>query len=227
MRDSPCVELENLSAGYDSLVLSDVTLEVPYGALFGIIGPNGAGKSTLLKVISGLLEPFKGELSVLGRNISTRTDRLWLRRQIGYLAQMQVPGQLPMTVAEAVLLGRWGRYFVGFKRPSSRDYQQVEWALNQVGMADYQNRDLRQLSGGQRQRVALARAIVREPELLLMDEPTTYLDIKAQCELIELIRMLQQKLGITTLVVTHLTSADWGFSDTFSISDGKLSRWSA
>ncbi len=218
------VELKDIHAGYGFEVLKGLTLSIPSGSLFGIFGPNGAGKSTLLKVIGGLLVPDSGHLFVLERKVSSEADRYWLKRNIGYLAQIQSTNQLPITVEDTVLLGRWGRFFYGMKRPNMTDYLRVEETLALVGMVEFRKRDWRSLSGGQRQRVALARALVRDPHILLMDEPTTYLDQKAQDELIELITRLQSQLQITSIVVTHQLQSGWQFSQSWQINHGLISR---
>lgn len=216
------IQCKGLSAGYDFKVLDEVNFSVAEGSLTAIVGPNGAGKSTLLKVLCGLLLPLAGELFVLGQPIKTNRDRLWVKREIAYLAQVQAPGKLPITVFDSVLLGRWGRYFSGIKMPSKTDRERVEEVLRLVGMEHLKDRDLRTLSGGQRQRAALARALVRDPQIMLMDEPTTYLDARAQAELINLIQILHQRLGITTIVVTHQLEKNWDFTSRWVIEEGKL-----
>ncbi len=216
------IDLQNISAGYDQEVLRAANLTVAQGSYVGIFGPNGSGKSTLLKVICGLLRPTSGTLQILERPIRTNKDRDWIRRQIGYLAQIQAPGQLPITVMDSVLLGRWGRFFSGLKRPSSQDRRRVQETLELVGIEALAKRDLRQLSGGQRQKVALARALVRDPEILLMDEPTTYLDPEAQEALVEQIKELHAKLPLTILVVTHQIQHSWGFSQAWQMQYGLL-----
>lgn len=221
------IELQNISAGYDQEVLQKANLIVPRGSYVGIFGPNGAGKSTLLKVICGLLQPTQGELRILERSIRSNKDRDWIRRQIGYLAQIQAPGQLPITVMDSVLLGRWGRFFSGLKRPGKEDRRRVAETLELVGIAALAHRDLRQLSGGQRQKVALARALVRDPEILLMDEPTTYLDPEAQEALVEQIKELHGRLQLTILVVTHQIQHPWGFSQTWHMQHGLLNEVAA
>ncbi len=219
------VELRDVSAGYDTLVIERLNLTVPSGSLIGIVGPNGAGKTTLLKVICGLLVPKSGQVNILSRSLVSSRDRLWIRRQLGYVPQLQTPSALPISVEDAVLLGRWGRSFSWCKRPTTFDLERVSEVLQLVGMEEARRQDWRTLSGGQRQRVALARALVRDPDLLIMDEPTTYLDPGAQEDLILLIQQLQSSLNITTIVVTHLLNKDWHFSESWQMQQGGISRW--
>lgn len=198
------VELDRVTAGYGRrTILHALTARVPYGQTVGVGGPNGAGKTTLLRVIIGLLIPKEGEVRLFGRPLKSQRDRHWARRQIGYVPQEQVAGDLPITVYDAVLLGRWGRTYAGWRRPGPADRAAVLHWLDWVGLAHLAQRDVRELSGGQRQRVALARALAGEPRLLVLDEPTTHLDAEAQAELIGLLQRLRQDLGLTTLIVSH------------------------
>ena len=215
--------LQAVTAGYGSQPVFDrLSLQLQCGRIVGVLGPNGAGKTTLLRLVLGLLAPVSGTVAVLGRELRNDADRAWARLRIGYVPQIQSPTALPITVADSVLLGRWGRSFRFLKRPSREDREVVHETLALVGIAELAERDLATLSGGQRQRAALARALVRRPRLLLMDEPTTYLDREAQRELVQLIERLHQRLHITTLVVTHGLEAGWRFDRTVRLSGGGL-----
>lgn len=212
------IVLSHIAAGYDSVpVLRDVSLKVAPGELVGVIGPNGSGKTTLLKVLLGLLAPSQGTVEILGRVIGgggpadrpgrgTRrraaAERSHVRRLIGYLPQLHAPPAIPVTVRETVLLGRWG-HFAWLNRPGAEDRAVVDECLELVGMRELSGRDLKTLSGGQRQRTSLARALARRPRMLLMDEPTTYLDRHAKEDLMVRILELHEMLGITTIMVTH------------------------
>lgn len=198
------VELCSVTAGYDHRpVLCDVSARIPRGHIIGVAGPNGAGKTTLLRVIMGLLVPKAGEVRFQGKVLAGSRQRRWARRQMGYVPQEQAHGTLPITVFDAVLLGRWGRSFAGWRRPSQEDRQLVSKWLKRVGLAHKADSDIRELSGGQRQRAALARALIGEPSLLILDEPTTHLDSQARRELIALTKELHRSLALTTIVVTH------------------------
>lgn len=222
---APAVELVDVVAGYGGTpILTGVSTRVASGELVGIWGPNGAGKTTLFRVIMGLLVPTQGAVRLFGSPLDSERARRWARRQVGYVAQELAPGALPISVFDAVLLGRWGRTFAGLRRPTADDRQiVVEW-IERVGLAHKQQSDLRELSGGQRQRVALARALACNPSLLILDEPTTHLDARARNELIALVQHLHQDLGLTTLLVSHDPDILHACTDRLvQLEDGKLS----
>ena len=201
---APALRLSDVTAGYGGRpVLRSVSLEVQAGEAVGITGPNGAGKSTLLRVVMGLLVPQEGSVHVFGLPLASGRSRRRLRTRIGYVAQEQPAGEMPITVFDAVLLGRWGRTFAGLRRPSDNDRKAVWDRLAWVGLADRARHDVRHLSGGQRQRVALARALVGNPDILILDEPTTHLDAAAQTDFSNLLIRLRCELRITTLLVSH------------------------
>ena len=221
----PLIRLQGVSGGYNGkAVLHEVSLAVRRGELVGIVGPNGAGKSTLLKILLGLLTPMSGTMEMFGRRIRDAGDRAWMQKRIGYLAQIQEPPAIPVTVADTVLLGRWGRSFAGLRRPGAADREVVRRHLELTGIAELAKRDLRSLSGGQRQRAALARALAREPELLLMDEPTTYLDKHARNDLMRRILDIHSESGITMLLVTHVELPGREFDRVLHLDEGLLDR---
>ena len=194
------IELHHVDVTYqDLLALDDVSLKVPSGSFLAILGPNGAGKTTLLQVILGLVRPASGEVKVFGKNPADLDGE---RRRIGYVPQiMSVDLNFPVSVREVVLMGRYGRMGL-LRRPSATDRAAAHDALEVVGIADLADRPIRRLSGGQRQRAFLARALANEPELLLLDEPTTGVDVASSESLYELLRVLHAS-GITMLVVSH------------------------
>ncbi|MCR4407671.1 MAG: metal ABC transporter ATP-binding protein [Anaerolineae bacterium] len=200
MDGEPIILLEHVTVAYQDLVaLEDVNLSVQPGAFLAVIGPNGAGKTTLLKTILGLLRPIRGTVRVFGKAPWELDGE---RRRIGYVPQvMSVDLNFPVRAGEVVLMGRYGR--IGLvRRPAAADRQAAILAMERVGVADLADRPLARLSGGQRQRVFLARALANEPELLLLDEPTTGVDVAATESLYELLRDLHDE-GITILVVSH------------------------
>lgn len=200
----PVIHLANVEAGYGShRVLREVYLTVGQGERILVTGPNGSGKSTLLKLLSGTLNATQGVVQVLKADLSSPTARGGIRRNIGILTQVQSNPQIAITVEESVLLGLWGRNFSWLRRSTRSDIERVRERLALVDMAAYSKRDIRTLSGGQRQRVALARALVRDPKLVLMDEPTTYLDAAAKEDIIERIALLQQRFAFTSVIVSH------------------------
>lgn len=201
---NPVIHLANVEAAYGShRVLSEVCLTVRQGERILVTGPNGSGKSTLLKLLGGTLNATQGVVQVLGADLSSPTARGGIRRNIGILTQVQSNPQIAITVEESVLLGLWGRNFSWLRRSTRSDIERVRERLALVDMVAYIKRDIRTLSGGQRQRVALARALVRDPKLVLMDEPTTYLDAAAKEDIIERIALLQQRFAFTSVIVSH------------------------
>jgi zinc transport system ATP-binding protein len=194
------IELDRVFASYRELVvLEDVSLKVARGDFLAVVGPNGSGKTTLLKVVLGLLRPDSGEVRVFGRPPWQLGAERW---RIGYCPQvLSVDLSFPVRAGEVVLMGRYGRIGL-LQRPAAEDRAAAERALQRVGVADLADRPLARLSGGQRQRVFLARALVAEPDLLLLDEPTTGVDVASTESLYELLHGLN-KSGLTVVVVSH------------------------
>ena len=219
----PAFFFDKATAGYGStLVLKEISLSVQKGELVGIAGRNGSGKSTLIKLILGEIEARQGLVQVLGTAMDSQANRRNVQLRIGYLAQAQRDPAIAISVEESVLLGRWGSNFSWMNRSTDEDRRIALEGLELVDMAQLAHRDIRTLSGGQRQRVALARALVRQPQLVLMDEPTTYLDAETKEDLMNRIYSLHQKLGITTVVVTHEDFPSQFFDRVLRIQDGML-----
>ncbi len=215
--------LERASAGYgNKTVLHHVSLSVRSGEFVAITGRNGSGKSTLIKLILGDLENREGKISVMGIPMDSDVNRRKVQSRIGYLAQMQKDPAIAISVEESVLLGRWGSSFSWIRRSSHEDREAALQRLDLVGIAHLAHRDIRRLSGGQRQRVGLARALVRNPSLLLMDEPTTYLDAETKYDLMKQIYSLHEKLGLTTIVVTHEEIPGKEFGRVLHLEEGLL-----
>ena len=193
---APVIEIENLFFDFDGVpVLEDVNLKVEEREFVSLIGPNGGGKTTLLKLILGLLQPSRGRVRVFGLPPSKA------RTRIGYVPQnFQFDHKFPIGVEEVVLAGRFGLgpRFGPFGRS---DRAAAAEALEEVGLAGFGGRAFSALSGGQRQRVLIARALVTEPELLLLDEPTSHVDTAVQEELSNLLGRLNERL--TLVLVTH------------------------
>ncbi len=197
---SPIIRLTHVDVIFqDVLVLEDVSLNVAPGDFLAIIGPNGAGKTTLLRVILGLVRPVSGAVRLFGKAPWELNGE---RRRVGYVPQvLSVDLNFPVRAGEVVLMGRYGRVGL-FRRPSSDDRAAARRAMERVGIADLADRPLARLSAGQRQRAFLARALANDPDLLLLDEPTTGVDVAATESLYELLRRLHEE-GITILVVSH------------------------
>lgn len=183
---------------YDAtLALDDISINVDFGEALGIIGPNGSGKSTLLKTIAGLLAPSAGAICVLGKQ-----PRQLRPGSVAYVPQIEaVDWSFPATVRDVVAMGRFPRMRF-WQRFSKTDASIVEDALAAVNMLQLSDRHISQLSGGQQQRVFLARAIAQQPEVLLLDEPTTGVDAETEEMLRKIVRGLVEK-GLPVLMTTH------------------------
>jgi zinc transport system ATP-binding protein len=184
--------LEHVSFAYGNgpFVLRDVTLAVEQGEFVAIAGPNGGGKTTLLRLVLGLEQPSAGRV---------RVDV----RRLGYLAQRAEAGvDAPLTVRELVSAGRVARTRL-LGPPAPKDRDAVREAIERVGLARLADRRLRTLSGGQQQRAFIAKALAAEPELLVLDEPTTGVDAESQEAIAELLERLRTALGMTILYVSH------------------------
>ena len=202
--NDPIINLEAVSGAYRRhTVLDCVSLAVTGGERVLITGNNGSGKTTLLRLISGTLIPSSGTVTVQGVLLNTRRRRQQVRRRIGMLTQMQHDPEIAISVLESVVLGLWGTNYSWCRRPVREDYERSRQRLALVDMLALEHHDMRTLSGGQRQRVALARALVRDPRIVLMDEPGTYLDRESKHDIFERILLLQKQMQFTLLVVSH------------------------
>jgi zinc transport system ATP-binding protein len=180
-------------------VLNDVTLEIEQGELVALAGPNGGGKTTLVRVILGLAAPSSGTVELFGEP----AERFSRRATLGYLAQRAQLGiEAPVTVRELVSAGRLaaGGLLGPLRR---RDRAIVAESIARVGLADLADSLLRQLSGGQQQRAFIAKALAGEPHLLVLDEPTTGVDVESQEALAALLERLHRDLGVTIVYVSH------------------------
>jgi ABC-type Mn2+/Zn2+ transport system ATPase subunit len=173
------------------VVLSDLTFEIPAGDFLGLVGPNGAGKTTILRAILGTLAPVAGTV--------TRLPDL----RFGYVPQRdQVDYGFPLRVLDVVLMGRYYRVGIG-RRPRREDRDRALAALDAVGIRELAEEPLTRLSGGQKQRTLIARALVGEPNLLVLDEPTTGMDLVSTTQILGLVRELHERRDLTVLMVSH------------------------
>lgn len=199
------LKVEDLSASYrKNKVLYDVNFDVQPGSLTGIVGPNGAGKSTLLKVMLELHPKLSGDVAFFGSTLAkTKT-------KVGYVPQRgSVDWDFPTNALDVVLMGLYGK--IGwFKWPSKRDKELAMNSLEQMGMADYADRQISQLSGGQQQRVFLARALVQNADFYFMDEPLVGVDAATETAIMTTLKQLKAN-GKTVMVVHHdlLTVEDY------------------
>jgi ABC-type Mn2+/Zn2+ transport system ATPase subunit len=196
------IDIENAVVSYrEDVALRGVSLAVRPGEFVGIVGPNGAGKTTILTVVNGLGKLRHGSVRVLGQSLNGNGHSL--RKRVGYVAQAQnIDPRMPMNVREVVMIGRYGIMGL-FRRPGKQDWQIVDDMLDLVGMTRLALRPIGHLSGGEQQRVAIARCLAQEPEILLLDEPTASLDWRAKIDILELVRLIHDTRGLTTLFVTH------------------------
>ncbi|HYJ12943.1 MAG TPA: ABC transporter ATP-binding protein, partial [Thermomicrobiales bacterium] len=192
---------EQISLAYgDTTIVDSLSLTIPDGQVTTIIGPNGCGKSTLLKSLARLLKPTRGAVLLDGQVIHHYPTREVAKR-LGLLSQQAVviPG---ITVADLVRRGRYPHQAF-MQTPSKADEEAVNHALDLTGMQDLRDRPVDQLSGGQRQRAWIAMAIAQDTPLLLLDEPTTFLDISHQLEVVDLVQKLNREDGRTVVMVLH------------------------
>jgi len=197
------VSLRLVTVSYrEHIALRDVSLDIRRGDFCGIIGPNGAGKTTLLTVINGLGHIHTGTVRVMDE-AATRANFGRLRRRIGYVAQQErVDPRVPISCLEAVLVGRCGRVGL-FRRLTANDQERARTMMELTRTSHLAERPVGQLSGGEARKIALARALVQEPEILLLDEPTSNLDPQAVRELGELVVDAYRRFNLTVVMVTH------------------------
>ena len=202
------LNVSGLSFAYrDSLVLREVTLDLPQGVVMGIVGPNGAGKSTLLKAVVGLLKPTRGTVSCFGQPLPK------VRRRVGYMRQASsVDWDFPTTVSDVVLMGTYGG-LGWFRRPGAKERDVAAAALRRVGIPHLAHRPINQLSGGERQRTFLARLLAQQSDLLLLDEPFAGVDAASQETITRVLHGLRDE-GRTVVIVHHdlatvPTLCDW------------------
>lgn len=201
MRLDDMLRVDHVSFAYgDRVVLTDVSLHVQPGEMVGVIGPNGSGKSTLLRLVCGLLRPSHGRI-VIGQDDLTRLTREELARRVAVVPQnVSLPDNF--TAGEIVLLGRTPHLGL-FQSESRRDLSVTERALQLCEARPLAERRVGELSGGERQRVVIARALAQEPQLLLLDEPTSQLDISHQMGILNLISDLGRAQRLAILAVFH------------------------
>lgn len=202
---------EQLAVGYGKrMIIEELDLMIPAGEITCLIGPNGCGKSTLLKTMARILSPDHGVVYLDGKNIHKELTKT-VAKKVAILPQSpSIPEAL--TVKELVSYGR-APYQKGFGQLRAEDWEKIHWALDQTQLLTISDRSIDSLSGGQRQRVWIAMALAQDTEVLLLDEPTTYLDMAHQLDILQVLERLNKKLNRTVVMVLHDINHASRFSD--------------
>lgn len=198
---SPAFEFEHVSAGYNrTTVLRDMHFAVAEGEMVALLGPNGAGKSTLLRVLTGLHQPSAGKVRIFGQDVC-RLQALDRSRLIAVVPQ-ELKTPMAYTVEELVLMGR-AALLNPWQAPTAADRLVVERAMVYTDVSDLRDRPLEALSGGEKQRAVIAMALAQEPRVIVMDEPTTHLDLNHSLEIMQIIERLNRNQRVTVLMTSH------------------------
>ncbi|MEH7403248.1 MULTISPECIES: ABC transporter ATP-binding protein [Bacillaceae] len=210
-----------LTIGYgDRLIVKDLNIKIPDKQITTIIGSNGCGKSTLLKAITRIISHLSGTIILDGENIASENTKL-LAKKMAILPQTPESAS-GLTVGELVSYGRFP-YQSGFGRLTKKDIEVIDWALEVTGTKEYKYKSVESLSGGQRQRVWIAMALAQETEIIFLDEPTTYLDLAHQLEILELLQKLNQEQERTIVMVLHDLNQAARFADyIIALKDGEI-----
>lgn len=221
MNQTPAFSAGNIVAGYDKkIIINDINIVIPKNKISVIIGANACGKSTLLKTLARLIKPVSGKVTLDEKEISSIPPKE-LARILGLLPQSPVVPE-GITVSDLVSRGRYP-YQNFLKGLGKKDYEAVEEALEIMGITELSNRSVDELSGGQRQRVWIAMALAQQTDILLLDEPTTFLDITYQIEILDLLTDLNRKRGTTIVMVLHDINLSARYADyIFAVKKGEL-----
>jgi iron complex transport system ATP-binding protein len=211
--DCPAIEVEGVSFRYPMTedrerkwVLDHLSFHVDAGEILGVVGPNGSGKSSLLKVLSGYLPAGEGEVRLGGLSLGKRSQAD-IARLVAVVPQ-EYAQVFPFTVAETVLMGRFPHrtarwWSMGIGDETANDFACAHQAMVETDVLSLANRLVSDLSGGERQRVMIARALAQAPKILLLDEPTAFLDLQHQIEICSIVRRLKEERGLTVVLVSH------------------------
>jgi|GEM_PF-265758 len=220
------LSIKDIAINYsDKQIIKNVSLQVNDGEIVSIIGPNGTGKSTILKAISKRINVASGEITFDHQTLTDMSIKD-ISKLMCMVSQSNTSPQ-DMTVGELVSYGRLP-YKKWYERMTAEDVEIVQWALEQTHMEKYRDRLVYRLSGGEAQRAWIAMALAQKPRILLLDEPTTYLDIAHQLEVLELVKRLNAELGITVIMVLHDLNHAASYSDQICvINDGVVKAYGA
>lgn len=194
------VEIENLHIVINNReILRNINLNLEEGRFLGIVGPNGSGKTTLLRAIIGIIRPSSGSVKIFG----TSPLEAIHKNIFGYLPQSQkIEVNFPARAIDVVLMGIYSRLGI-FRWPSKQDIERAREILSMMEMSGLENEHFGDLSGGQQQRVSIARALINNPKILILDEPSTGIDVVGQEDFYHLLKGLQRRLNLTIIMVSH------------------------
>ena len=215
------IETKNINISYGNVnIVENLNLEIPKGKITTIIGANGCGKSTILKTIARILSAKSGDIYIKSKNINKQTSKEIAKTMAVLPQSPQAPNGL--TVEELIAYGRFPHQS-GFKTNKKEDKEIVDWALKATGTYQFKNRKIEDLSGGQRQRAWIAMALAQQTDILVLDEPTTYLDLAHQLEVLEVLDELNKKYNTTIVMVIHELNNAARFADhMIGIKKGKI-----
>ena len=199
MSDKIFLELNNITYSYSNQtsVIDGIDLNIAKGSFIGLIGPSGSGKTTLLKIITGLITPLHGTIKFNDKLLSSKN-----KPKIGYVPQVEsVDWNFPVTVEEIVSSGIWNQSGIG-PLINKHVKEKINSVLENLGLENYSKRQIRELSGGEQQRVFLARALIRKPDILVLDEPTSGVDYSARENILKKLEKINE-FGITIVLTTH------------------------
>ncbi|MBM6384496.1 MULTISPECIES: ABC transporter ATP-binding protein [Paenibacillus] len=195
------LETSKLDIAYEErLIVEDLNIQIPQGKITALVGANGSGKSTILKTMARIMNPKAGSVLLDGKSIHKQSTRE-VAKQLAILPQNPTAPE-GLTVTELVSYGRFP-YQKGFGSMRAEDKRMIEWAIEVTGMTEFHDRPIDQLSGGQRQRAWIAMALAQETDILFLDEPTTFLDMAHQLEVLQLLEMLNETANRTIVMVVH------------------------
>ncbi|MCG7380719.1 ABC transporter ATP-binding protein [Paenibacillus sp. ACRSA] len=195
------LETSKLDIAYEErLIVEDLNIQIPQGKITALVGANGSGKSTILKTMARIMNPKAGNVLLDGKSIHKQSTRE-VAKQLAILPQNPTAPE-GLTVTELVSYGRFP-YQKGFGSMRAEDKRMIEWAINVTGMTEFHDRPIDQLSGGQRQRAWIAMALAQETDILFLDEPTTFLDMAHQLEVLQLLEQLNATANRTIVMVVH------------------------
>ena len=218
--------VENLAFAYGGRrVFEEISFTLEAGEVLCLLGPNGAGKSTLIKCLAGIFVPGAGEIRIDGASIRTMRRKEFARR-VAYIPQSAAP-VFPFPVRDIAAMGRTP-HKAFFDQPDHRDYEMVRAALAELGIEHLEYKNCTELSGGERPMVLFAAAMVQEPELLLLDEPTSHLDFGNQMRVLKTVKKLSAERGISVIMATHAPEqAFLAGSLAAMLKGGTISAWGA